>query len=352
MDQTQKCVLCEHPESKFQGANVPLISKCTCSRCGQYYISRPMIGRLSGQYSALSSDDKFKLSCVANEWHTIHPYTPFVLAEEGDVGYSAQAAFPDCRVFTITEMLAEFPKPTEVMDRILLRLSRMVLFPTKTIELSDEEAPFIFFSPQNEHFVMAVQMVGLGLLSNRSVQVGGDSTFTIAPDGWKRIEELGQVNLDSDQAFIAMWFSEEMNDALENGLKKGIEDAGYKPQIINEKHHNNKICDEIIAEIRKSRFIVADFTAGKCEKCSGCEKKADCEIEVRPRGGVYYEAGFAQGLGIEVIWTVREDQIGEVHFDTNHYNHITYTNATELRQKLKARIEATVGRGPNLAPTE
>ena len=46
--------------------------------------------------------------------------------------------------------------------------------------------------------------------------------------------------------------------------------------------------------------MVADFT---------CEKG-------KVRGGVYYEAGFAQGIGIPVIWTVAKDSLDDVHFDT------------------------------------
>ncbi len=65
-----------------------------------------------------------------------------------------------------------------------------------------------------------------------------------------------------------------------------------------------------------------------------------------PRGGVYYEAGFAQGLGIPVIWTVKADHIDHVHFDTRQFNHITWTDAADLREKLKNRIGAVLG--PNV----
>jgi hypothetical protein len=92
----------------------------------------------------------------------------------------------------------------------------------------------------------------------------------------------------------------------------------------------NKIDDEIIAEIRRSRFVVADFTS---------------EPE-KPRGGVYFEAGFAQGLNTPVIWTCREDMLGSVHFDTRQFNHIAWTSPQDLRAKLKNRIGAVLGQGP------
>ena len=101
-------------------------------------------------------------------------------------------------------------------------------------------------------------------------------------------------------------------------------------QRIDRKEHSNKIDDEIIAEIRRSRFVVADFT---------------CERE-KVRGGVYYEAGFALGLGLPVIWTCRKDCLDYLHFDTRQYNHIVWETPEELYARLKARIGAFIGDGP------
>ena len=64
------------------------------------------------------------------------------------------------------------------------------------------------------------------------------------------------------------------------------------------------------------------------------------------RGGVYYEAGFAEGLGIDIFWTCREESIGDLHFDTRQYNHIIWTNPADLREKLTNRIRAVIGQGP------
>lgn len=56
------------------------------------------------------------------------------------------------------------------------------------------------------------------------------------------------------------------------------------------------------AEIRRSRFLVADFTHDKKQGA---------------RGSVYYEAGFAHGLNIPVIFTARDGT--KPHFDTSAY---------------------------------
>jgi hypothetical protein len=99
---------------------------------------------------------------------------------------------------------------------------------------------------------------------------------------------------------------------------------------VDQKEHINKIDDEIIAEIRRSRFVVADFTSKEAE----------------PRGGVYFEAGFAYGIAIPVIWMCRVDLIGSVHFDTRQFNHITWEGHADLYRKLRNRIGAVIGDGP------
>ena len=82
---------------------------------------------------------------------------------------------------------------------------------------------------------------------------------SITVEGYNRIGE--QIsNAGSFQVFVAMWFDDSMNDAYEKGIKPAIEAAGYQPMRIDQKPDVKKIDDEIIAEIRRSRFLVGDFT--------------------------------------------------------------------------------------------
>ena len=162
----------------------------------------------------------------------------------------------------------------------------------------------------------------------------GHSQYRLAVAGHVRLAELETVYIPSSRAFIAMWFDDSMRDAWEQGISPAIRDAGYEPVRIDQREHVNKIDDEIVAEIRRSRFVVADFTQGR----------------TGARGGVYYEAGFAHGLDIPVMFTCRKDSLDKVHFDTRQYNHIVWIEPEELRQSLKNRIAAVVGDGPNKTP--
>lgn len=165
-----------------------------------------------------------------------------------------------------------------------------------------------------------------------------NSHTRLTPAGVKRLEELETKAVNSEQAFVAMWLDASVDEAYEKGIEPAIRDSGYRPIRIDKKEHNNKIDDEIVREIRRSRFVVCDFTCGLVER--------DGERTALPRGGVYYEAGFAQGLGIPVIWMCRADHIEHVHFDTRQFNHIAWKTPEDLQTQLRNRIGAVIGDGP------
>jgi hypothetical protein len=150
----------------------------------------------------------------------------------------------------------------------------------------------------------------------------GDKIFKISPHGWAH---LAGSNPNSKVGFIAMWIDTRLNPLLA-AIERGISDAGYAPERIDKVEHNNRIDDEIIAHIRRTRFVVADMTGN--------------------RGGVYFESGFALGLGLEVVWLCRKGRLNRVHFDNRQYNFIewSFDDLPALSQRLKSRIEARFGR--------
>ena len=83
---------------------------------------------------------------------------------------------------------------------------------------------------------------------------------------------------------------------------------------------------EIFYEIERSKFVVVDVTF--------------------PNYGAYYEAGYAQALGKQVIMCCRKAEFdsdgGRPHFDVAQKSMIVWENEGELVERLKKRIEATV----------
>ncbi len=159
----------------------------------------------------------------------------------------------------------------------------------------------------------------LGLLVSQN-----NHEYQVSPKGLIHLE--GRKNENSTIGFCAMWFNDEVKPLWTEVIEPAIRAAGYEPLRIDSKQHNGKIDDEIMASIRASRFVVADFTGN--------------------RGGVYYEAGFAHGLNLPVIFMCRDGDL--LHFDIRQYNCIFWTaNALDdARLHLKNRILATLGQGP------
>ena len=143
-------------------------------------------------------------------------------------------------------------------------------------------------------------------------------------EGWERYEQLKNetTNIDSKQAFVAMSFDESLKNIYDNAIKLAAKECGFDAIRVDSREHNQKICDQIIAEINKSRFVIADFTQNK--------------------HGVYFETGYALGLGIPVIWTCRKEEVDGLHFDTRQYNHIAWEGIDDLKEKLVNRINATI----------
>ena len=127
-----------------------------------------------------------------------------------------------------------------------------------------------------------------------------------------------------------MWFKDDLRDAWTNGFDPGIRAAGFHPVRIDDKDYVGGITDEIMAEIKRSRFVVADYTG--------------------QRSNVYFEAGFALGLGLTVIQTCRADEATDLHFDIRHLNTLVWKSHAELARGLEKRIRAVIGAGPDADP--
>ena len=150
---------------------------------------------------------------------------------------------------------------------------------------------------------------------------GVDCWVTIP--GWESLQPKQKKGGTPGTCFIAMAFNQSLNEAYEAGIRAAVEqDCGFNAIRIDRIEHNDQVTDRIMAGIRDCQFMVADFTL--------------------QRNGVYYEAGFAKGLGRTVISCCRKDEISGLHFDTKIINHIAWSDPADLRTKLTNRIKATI----------
>ena len=147
----------------------------------------------------------------------------------------------------------------------------------------------------------------LKYVATEKIYITGARDIKITSKGWKRLNEIENKtpNEKSETAFIAMWIDSSM-DNLKQNIEKAVRNTGYNPLRIDDKEHINKIDEVILSEINKSRFIICDFTSEK-------EKS---------RGSVYFEAGYAKGKNIPIIWSCNKKLEKDIPFDIRQYNFI------------------------------
>jgi hypothetical protein len=221
------------------------------------------------------------------------------------------------------------------LPRLVERASRVLAFVAK--EAPDIEAWYDLraFAANEELQARSYSkdasdaIVPLRLLAHQGLlDEGGSGAVHISVNGLLAVEAMGAAYGGAAQGFVAMWFDASLTDAWLNGFDPGIRAAGYAPMRIDNKEYVGGISDEVMAEIRRSRFVVVDYTG--------------------QRNNVYFEAGFTLGLGLTIIPTCRADQHAAVEFDVRHMNTLTWTTPADLASRLSTRIQAVIGAGPNL----
>lgn len=308
-----QCPICRFPATFLEKEIVTIdqvvgaIYPITCQRCGSYRIK----DRAKAYFEHPDLVQEGKRGTIAS-W----------ISERKDFYIDEQMA---------TRLVAA-PAPS-LSDRIT-RFLLYIFNNTKsigryiTLDLANPEILNYTYSANQDELHDILDHLGERNHVSTLNESGYIKTTKITMDGMLFIEKNQFSNIGSTQGFVAMWFAPEMNRIYEEAIHPAIMAAGYNPIRVDQHEHNNDITDELIALIRRSKFVIADYTGH--------------------RGGVYYEAGFARGLGLEVFMTCRKDHMNELHFDVNHRICIEWTedNLPDLKKQLANKIEATIGRGP------
>lgn len=312
------CSLCKNPKATEEPKGGSAI--VTCPQCGRYSITDV----------AMLLKDQIKVprhllsGVVRNYWETTcKPY---------NVCNDFTASMDDFKRLAPVAIPSGTDIPAKA-DYVFRHICRKSCHPGIVVRVSGRNDFVIGFCQNYDelHFCLCF-LEKQGLIESVKYESNADACCRVSATGWAYLSGVGTDS--KDQGFIAMAFCLATSDLLHTaGLNPGIESAGYKPQRIDRKEHNNRIDDEIVAEIRKSKFVVADLT-GK-------------------NAGAYFEAGFAMGLGKPVIWTCQQSEIdaGNVHFDTRQYSIVSWEpdKLDIFATRLTQRIEATIGRGRYLA---
>ena len=326
--QTLNCFICDKKVFAYRHA-MQSITEFECSNCGRYYLSDFIKGENSWirpvMFHYLNHSTNLKnIFFILEEPENKDEYENFQ--------FVTKEALSNMRPKTLNEKI----------DMILLNLGKSIKFwgdgvsfgfsgLAEAVKLHRILSALLLMcdnitDSSNDYRNVSTEIHGtLKFLEDYGYleRKGSTHEYSFTVDGWKHLGELRLSKHELPQAFIAMRFSPEM-DAARESIKNAITDNGYIPVVIDEKEHNKQIVPEIFYEIQRSKFLIADLTGH--------------------RNGVYYEAGYAQGLGKEVILTCNEDDFKERHFDVAQISTIVWSNTDDLYARLLKRIEATVGK--------
>jgi nucleoside 2-deoxyribosyltransferase len=335
----EKCIFCGEKliSSTRQDRKSTFINDCPC--CGKYFIGEDSQDDLPYDLQRKYAYKKHLISGYLREMGDRHIITDMITSDNIESFFS-NSYVPQ--------------NPAEKVDKLLLFFLRNTSYFGEIFDLRKESGS-ICYAINNQEFNEIIKV----LESCGFIEAFADGIYKLTYLGFIKAKEIEKTNVISRQVFVAMWFSEELDSIYNNYIIKAIQDSKesnfFKPVRIDKEPHINKICDEIIANIRKSRFLIADLTG--------------------QRGGVYYEAGFAHGLGIPVIYSCRKDWFNGyvkqeltffneipnsnpteyeykektekilheyVHFDIRQYNFIVWEKGEDLYKELKNKIEANI----------
>lgn len=135
-------------------------------------------------------------------------------------------------------------------------------------------------------------------------------------------------SLERSYGFLAMQFGDRQLDQLaQHHLKPAIKASlGYEVIDVRDVTKAGSIDELIRNSITNAKFVIADLT--------------------HANGGAYWEAGFAEGKGIPVIYICEERVFARngTHFDTNHLTTVMWSvdRVDEFQEKLVETIKNTL----------
>lgn len=319
------CPVCSSNHSQCSWVGGKDVLAINCAQCGKFFLT----GSAVPMAQLAKKKDKMIVSAYLREKELKGFPPPTIYTGAVSTQDSSEKG---ARIGWDSIVSQEYPKTiSERLDRTLSNLSRMAPVAKWIPALAGENLAVAFAEDSDSWRYIIDQLTADRLIEELHSKQPGEAplgVLRLTPKGWNRVADIekGTAALQYKQAFVAMWFDDSMDKAWESGFRPGIEEGtGVRPVRVDLQEHNEKICDVIISEIRKSSFLVADFTGN--------------------RGGVYFEAGFAKGLGIPVIFTCQSGKWEKkLHFDTRQYNHIIWENTEDLKFKLQNRIKATIPR--------
>ncbi len=300
----QNCPICGRPEADVQRTQPGYKVTCeVCSGPGYFIVGTTLM------HSFQTKDDRSD---------KLRPYlSAYIRQHRGTV-----PVLLTCENWTAwAEGIQAIPVATKI-EKLLRLVSDRSSFPGHFIEIDGRlDYPLTDAANSSEFQFMLEHLQDTGLIRFWTQQAapGPAVHAKILAKGWERLQASGNKGIPG-RCFVAMSFDPTLNDAYNLAIEPAVIACGLNPRRVDKILDNRNIDEKIIAELRDAELVVADFTL--------------------QRNGVYFETGFARGLGREVFWCCRKDDLKNLHFDTRQFNFLVWSTLDELKEGLTNKIKA------------
>jgi len=309
MNKEFACPLCtskeikQYPISDFDGYRI------VCPRCGEYSTTEEFLGDIEKDFL---ENNGYLLSGLARE-----------LYETGNK--PLHLTYKDKE-----EILQHFliPPTDDLMGRatkLLERIKKRTRYYGEGIKYSEDNDYPLAYAKNKAEFISICKLLAEAGYVDITAETGTDIVLVLTANGWKVVSNFEAKNQESEQGFVAIWFDEEgsMDESIST-ITQAVTEAGFKPMCIKGEHFSETIMDKALSEIRKSRFVIVDLTGSRLS--------------------VFFEAGFAFGLGVESIYVYKKDEDikAPLDFYVKHYQCHSYKDVSELKDIVKDAIGARI----------
>lgn len=317
MGELTNCPICKFPGIKQHARGGVDTYFMQCARCGEYEVSWEFLHGFNDLRKRLG-DVGYILSGLARElYETGGKYPSFTIKNlETDLKHFL---IPDVRSIE------------EKVQKILQRVREKTEYFGKEVPLGDIETVVPLAYAKNSEELIALftlmtekKLAKIGVVTNEDDDGLRKVKISLSANGWDLTNSLEERNKESDRGFVAVWFHDSMNENID-AAEAAIAESGFRPVCIRDEHFSERIMDKALGEIRRSRFVIVDLTGN--------------------RGSVFFEAGFAHGLGIETIYVYCAEHEGQptaLEFYVRHYQCYKYNTPNDLKEILKAAIAARI----------
>lgn len=231
---------------------------------------------------------------------------------------------------------ARLPHPDQILDDFVLWAGLQSRWPGDAGDVTYHEHRTLLGAVDKDAFNYLIKCIEhSGYFTGIAAETMQDPTTllgcALTPLGWARFRELSTSHAESRYGFVAMKYGDaEVDAVVRDHFVPQVKLAGFDLHRLDEGQPAGLIDDQLRVRVRQARFLVCDLTHGN--------------------RGAYWEAGYAEGLGLPVIYTCRRDVFEDPdhachpHFDAAHWVTVPWDppDPKSAALKLKAIVRATL----------